>query len=77
MVPMTAEAHIRDENGRWIRDDVVRERLKEGFVIHIPTRMLQRQHEEYPRSVHVNPLFSTPTRSRRGAIVKEEIDDVY
>jgi len=75
--PDDPHAHIRDEDGRWLDDDLVRQRLKEGFVIHIPTRALQQQQEEYPRSVHVNPLFSTPTRPRRGALVKEENDDVF
>jgi len=75
--PGDAQAHVRDEDGLWLQDDVVRQRLKEGFVIHIPTRTLQRQQDEYPRSVHVNPLFSSPTRPRRGALVKEENDDQY
>lgn len=35
--PDDDQAHVLDENGRWIRDDVLRQRLKDGFVIHIPT----------------------------------------
>ena len=45
--PEQKECHVRDEHGRWVDDNTLRDRLDDGWYLHIPTRTLHRlPHQE-------------------------------
>ena len=53
--PHDQNCHVRDEHNQWINDETLRERLLNGWYLHIPTRTLsQTLPQRVERSVSVH-----------------------
>jgi len=50
--PTDTLAHIRDEDGVWLRDESVRERVRSGWIVDIPMRMVRRR---VPNTIPASP----------------------
>jgi len=60
--PSDSLAHIRDEDGIWLRDENVRERVRAGWIVDIPMRMVRRRR---PSAIPPTPIRSS---TRRGGL---------
>ena len=74
--PENPHCHVQDERGHWLNDESLRQRLREGWQLHILTRCLRRLRPKSSRP-RAHDMVQPPSQPRSLAVtsLKDEIRD--